>query len=232
MTFFCSYLTPIGFLKKYNPVCSDEKPKKRIGRPPKKRLPQQQNDSPRQDTSLTSAPSSTESTSESMPTNTVDTQTSSETVDLTDSSLTNRSDEPPVKKKRGHYRAYSLQFKMAVVEELAYNSSVAVAEKYSLPRSTLYSWETQLRRMNPSVTISKHTRGLHLNPGSGRPLSYPKEIDEEIMEWILTRRDKHQPVGREMIKIKARQLVKPHKPEFTASTGWLHKFMLRNGLSL
>ena len=85
--------------------------------------------------------------------------------------------------------------------------------------------------MDQTQKISKHSRG-HLHSGAGHPLSYPKEVNEELMEWILIRRDMHQPVGRDMIKIKARQLVKPYNPRFTASTGWLHKFMLRNGLSL
>ena len=32
--------------------------------------------------------------------------------------------------------------------------------------------------------------------------------------------------------MKARQLIKPYNAQFTASTGWLQKFMLRHGLSL
>ena len=52
------------------------------------------------------------------------------------------------------------------------------------------------------------------------------------MEWILVRRDLHLPVGTELIKVKARQLIKPYNSEFKASSGWLHKFMMRHGLSL
>ena len=75
-------------------------------------------------------------------------------------------------------------------------------------------------------------KGCHLHSGSGRQLSYPKEVDEAIVEWVLVRRDANFPVSRTLIQIKARQLVKAHNPSFVASSGWLQKFMLRHGLSL
>ena len=75
-------------------------------------------------------------------------------------------------------------------------------------------------------------RGLHLCSGSGRPLSYPTEIDDEILEWILVRRDSHLPVSREMTKIKGRQLIRAHNPLFTGSSSWLQNFLIWHGLSL
>ncbi len=60
------------------------------------------------------------------------------------------SDEQPpasVKKKRGHYRSYSIQFKMSVVEEMykCQKPIAVVAEMYGVPRTTILSWESQLR---------------------------------------------------------------------------------------
>ena len=56
------------------------------------------------------------------------------------------------------------------------------------------------------------------------------------MEWILITgcmQDSHLhvPVGMELIKIEACQLVKPYNAQFAASSGWLHKLIVRNGLS-
>ena len=139
--------------------------------------------------------------------------------------------DPPKKKaKRGHYHSNSLQLKMSVVAEMCQNPISVVAEKYNIPRSTVLSWETQLRRKN--LKCSSTVRGIHLRSGSGRELSYPKEVDDEIYEWILVRRDAHLPVSRNLIQIKAHQLVKAHNPNFMASSGWLQKFMIRHGLSL
>ena len=52
-------------------------------------------------------------------------------------------------------------------------------------------------------------------------MSYPREVDEEILEWVLVRRDCHLPVGTELLKAKALKLIKPHNPQFKASNGWL-----------
>lgn len=63
-------------------------------------------------------------------------------------------------------------------------------------------------------------------------MSYLKEVDKELIEWILTRQDRHLPVSRELIKVKARQLIKPFITEFKASSGWLQKFIIRQSFSL
>ena len=67
---------------------------------------------------------------------------------------------PP--KKRGQYKLYSLDFKLAVVREL-YKSDASVsdmARKYNLPHSTINSWESELRQKNKKVSI--HKKGVHL----------------------------------------------------------------------
>ncbi len=87
-----------------------------------------------------------------------------------------------------------------------------------------------MRAKNRKVQLVK--KGVHLHSGSGRYLSYPREVDEEILEWVLVRRDLHLPVGTKIIKARARQLIKPHNSRFLASNGWLDKFKLRHGLSL
>ena len=117
-----------------------------------------------------------------------------------------------------------------VVKELQHTPVGILAETYSIPRSTIFSWECKLRMMNKKALTNR--RGSHLRSGSGGGLSYPQKVDEEIMEWILVRRDSHFPVGTELIKVKACQLIKPYNSEFKASNGWLHKFMMRHGLSL
>ena len=94
---------------------------------------------------------------------------------------------PPRKEsKRGHYCTYSMQFKMSVIEETFRSPISVVAEKYGVPRSTITSWETQLRRMN-KPTFSNTARGIHLWSVSGREFTYPNEVDEAIYEWVASR---------------------------------------------
>lgn len=68
--------------------------------------------------------------------------------------------------------------------------------------------------------------------GGGRPLSYPKSVEESLLEWIFVMNDNHLPVSSRMLSKKAKELIAPHNPSFTASRGWIDKFMCRNKLSL
>ena len=108
-------------------------------------------------------------------------------------------------------------------------STAVIASKHCV-RSTLEGWEKQPRLKNKKVSL--HAKAVHLQSSSGRSFSYPCMVDEELVDWVMTRRDCHLPVGTNMIQSKATALIKPHNPTFKASKGWLHKFMLRNGLSL
>ena len=137
---------------------------------------------------------------------------------------------PAPKKRRRCYRTYSLQFKTSIIMELVQTPVRELSEKYDILRSTIFSWEKQLRMKNKKVPIA--ARGLHLRSGSGRKFSYPKEVDEEIAEWILIRRDAHLPVSTKLVKAKAKLLIKPHNPQFRASKGWLEKFLSRHSLSM
>lgn len=140
---------------------------------------------------------------------------------------------PPIlkKAKRGHYRSYSVQFKMSIVMELYSGTpALVLSQCYNVPRTTILSWETQSRRQN-KITSSK-ARCVHLCLGSRCALTYPKEVDKELVEWILCRRDSHLPVSTQLIKAKAKTLIKPHNEQFQASKGWLEKFMIWHSLSL
>ena len=72
-------------------------------------------------------------------------------------------EQPP--KKRGRYRSYSLQLKMSVVEEVCEKPISIVAEKYNVPRSTILSWENELRMKNKECPAT--FRGIHLRLRSG-----------------------------------------------------------------
>ena len=58
------------------------------------------------------------------------------------------SNEPVFKKKRGQYKSYSLDFKLTVIRDLYQGdeSITSIANKYNLPRSTIHSWDCQLRQ--------------------------------------------------------------------------------------
>lgn len=69
-------------------------------------------------------------------------------------------------------------------------------------------------------------------PGAGRPLTYPIEVENEIVAWILQLLDLHAPLSTLMLKEKAKKVIQPHNHKFSASNGWLEKFFKRHRLSL
>ena len=68
--------------------------------------------------------------------------------------------------------------------------------------------------------------------GAGRPLSYPVELEDQLIKWILVLRDLNFPVSILALQEKAKNLIQPGNPEFKASRGWIENFFNRHKLSL
>ena len=68
--------------------------------------------------------------------------------------------------------------------------------------------------------------------GAGRPLTYPKEAENELVAWVLQLLDVHMPVSVLAPQEKAKMVIRPHSPSFGASRGWMEKFFARHRLSL
>ena len=67
---------------------------------------------------------------------------------------------------------------------------------------------------------------------AGRPLTYPKEAENELLAWVLQLLDVHMPVSVLALQEKAKKVIRPHSPSFGASRGWVEKFYARLRLSL
>ncbi len=123
-------------LRRFKPI--ENQPEKRpIGRPGKRR----------KTVGSESAPIAT-NTAQTVVDLREDTDSSTDSDEINDQHPTNEESGIVTLKKpcRGQYRSYNLQFKMVVVAEVLITSLAVVAEKYQIARSTIASWETQLRR--------------------------------------------------------------------------------------
>lgn len=89
-------------------------------------------------------------------------------------------DIQPTKKHGGTYRSYSYGMQLSIVKELATTPISDLSQKYNVPRSTIFSWENQIRRMNKKQVPLGH-KGVQLHTRSDRKLSYPCEVEEEIL---------------------------------------------------
>ena len=68
--------------------------------------------------------------------------------------------------------------------------------------------------------------------GADRPLTYPKEAENELVAWVLQLLDVHMPVSVLALQEKAKKVIRPHSPSFGANRGWVEKFFTRHRLSL
>ena len=107
---------------------------------------------------------------------------------------------------------------------------------YKVARSTIYGWK-DVDKSPAAVAKAKKKfpsarKGKHLKKGAGRPITYCKEIDDNLIAWVLKQRDLHLPVGKLELKLKAKALIYPTLPNFKTSSGCIEKFMRRHSLSL
>nr|XP_006824625.1 PREDICTED: pogo transposable element with KRAB domain-like [Saccoglossus kowalevskii] len=133
--------------------------------------------------------------------------------------------QSPATKKRGVYKRYSIQKRKCVLEKASVIGFNAAARLYNIPPSTLKTWK---KYTFDSARLTKAGRRI----GSGRNISYPREMDEQILAWVLEQRDLKLPVTIDAIRIYALQLVRPVQPDFKASKGWCQQFMQRHDLVL
>ena len=109
---------------------------------------------------------------------------------------------------------------------------VAFAEKYSLNLAS--------RRFNVSAaTIKKWMKSSRVllkpkynSPGQGRKISYSAELEQEMVEHVRDLLARGEKVTMQSICNYARVRVQEELPEFTASTGWAHRFLTRNNIHL
>ena len=78
---------------------------------------------------------------------------------------------------------------------------------------------------------NKHCRKF--NKGQGRKISYSHELEEQLVKWILEKREESNiAVSTEMIRLKGLSLITPSVLDFQACDSWLRKFLSRNNLVL
>ena len=101
--------------------------------------------------------------------------------------------------------------------------------KFGIPQKNIQRWLKSLGDsvLQPSIV----RRGPKKQPivrgrqKAGQKLSYPKEIDDKVLEWVLCMRERHLPVSTRMLCDKAFMPIKEHNPTFKASEGWARKFI-------
>jgi transposase-like protein len=131
-------------------------------------------------------------------------------------------------------RSYTFEFKFAILEECNRTSIPAVSRKYGISERLLRKWKLSQQLNNEEISRTAKRRS-----GAGRkPII--KDLEEQVLDWIIDRRADCLVVSRSDIKLFASSLYHSLYLEtndnnlnvFNAGDHWLDGFMKRNGLSL
>ena len=69
-------------------------------------------------------------------------------------------------------------------------------------------------------------------PDAGRPLTYPTELDDELLKWVFALSDFHFPDSLISFQEKAKLVLQHHTPSFNTNKGWVRKSFNRHKLVL
>lgn len=121
---------------------------------------------------------------------------------------------------------YSSHQKKKVAEYARFHGVRPAARHFGIHRRNVSRW------LSENLDALKGKKRRKNSKGQGRKLSYPQELDEQLLQWVLEKRDLQLAVTIEMLKLRAKLLINPVNPNFKTSDGWAHKFFRRHSLIL
>lgn len=120
---------------------------------------------------------------------------------------------------------YSSAQKQKVADYARIHGVRPAAAHFGIPRKNIQQW----RQERIGVIEGRRRKN---RKGQGRKISYPQEVDEDILRWFLEKQDLQLAVSTEMLKQHARVVISQVNTAFKASDGWVQKFMRRHNLVL
>ena len=139
-------------------------------------------------------------------------------------SSTSELPQPSGSANRGKRKSYDTAFKLKVIEYAEKCNNREASRKFGVGESSIRDWRKQRDQLKELPS-----KRLRLT-GGGRKAQAP-DMEEELSAWIDSQRSLHIRVTRSAIQLKARELYEGEE-EFSASRGWLEKFLKRKGFSL
>ena len=148
------------------------------------------------------------------------------------------SNEVAMSHKGKKISSYSLKFKLEAIAYAENNSINSSSKKFNVERKRIREWKSQKEELLSLKRKDHGAKRKRLDGAGRKPLD--QQMEEVLVEWIYDRREKGLRVSRKLIMKKALFIYNEKSKEsdsedsatFVASTGWLQKFMRRNGLSL
>ena len=134
--------------------------------------------------------------------------------------------------------SYTLKYKLEAIAYAENNNISSASKKFNVDRKHIREWKDKKEELLFLKNKDHGAKRKRLEGAGRKPLD--QQMEEVLIEWIYDRREKGLRVSRKLFMKKALYTYNEKLKEsdcdggttFVASTGWLQKFMRRNGLSL
>ena len=144
-------------------------------------------------------------------------------------------EKPPVRKRTKIPRnRHRLSDKLDLVRLMREHNLAPhyICRMLGIANSTLAGWIKLVQQKGEELEVLSLNKKRSNLSGQGRPLTYSKEKDEAIAEWVqLQQKLGVQLMPADLAKY-AQGLIREENPNFTASSGWAQKFLQRHSLQL
>ena len=137
-------------------------------------------------------------------------------------------------RKEKSRRRHTLAEKLEVVQLMKERNLAAhhVCRMLGIANSTFAGWTKLVQqKRNELEALSTNKKRANVS-GQGRPLSYAKEKDEQIAEWVRCQQALGIQVTPAELSKRATAVISDENSTFTASSGWQQKFLQRHNLQL
>ena len=137
-------------------------------------------------------------------------------------------------RKEKSRRRHTLAEKLEVVQLMKERNLPAhhVCRMLGIANSTFAGWTKLVQqKRNELEALSTNKKRANVS-GQGRPLSYAKEKDEQIAEWVRCQQALGIQVTPAELSKRATTVISDENSTFTASSGWQQKFLQRHNLQL
>ena len=140
-------------------------------------------------------------------------------------------------------RSYTVAFKLTVIKNAEVQGNRAAARKFDVDERHVREWRGNKESIVTVSATPSGTKRKRIDGGGRKPLF--QDIDDLVLDWITSRRERGLRVSRKLITKKVQVVFDELKltrkddtscgadeEEFKTSRGWLEMFMHRNHLSL
>ena len=140
----------------------------------------------------------------------------------------------PARKPRLGRTRHTLADKLEVVRLMKqYNlAGHFVCRMLGIANSTIAGWVKLVESKGPELEALSSNKKRSNRAGQGRPLSYSREKDESIAQWVRQQQELGVQVSVSDLTNYATSVIGEDNANFVASVGWRHKFLNRHGLQL